>query len=540
MLPITKYNNAFNSTRLISIQFNRFKSSKISTNESQSKDSSIFSSTTDEIDPVLLDKLFRKNKPKSTSSIYRNVSFTKRHELLNIQEPKKFSVLDENLLKLKTAPINFNYYLRNIEDLRTANQLPYKFGSNQLISNDSKMDQFLKKILWEFNAPVRFSFGYGSKVFSQGLHTNDLKNSQIDMIFAVSYPDHWHSLNLNQFPNHYSNLKYFGSNIISKIGDLGAGVYFNPFVKMNIQDYDPFELKYGVTSIDNLMNDLINWDTMYLSGRLHKPVAIIRNSPNISLLNQYNLVNTIKLSILLLDLDEITESQLYYKIASLSYIGDPRFKIGGENPNKVNNIVNNQFDKFREMYLPLLDNYFPKLIQRITPTDSKEHKFKINKSIEAKSLILVDLPKSFRKKILSKYTSKYENEYSKDIFSQNVINSKHESFKKLKKSELSFLELQTLAKTLTLKKSELNILELKEKIPIEDWEYLPNETKIHSNEFIKSIASDVNLVNALESSVKETVSKPSLIQSMKGILTAGLGKSWKYAIEKRKKYESAK
>lgn len=33
-------------------------------------------------------------------------------------------------------------------------------------------------------------------------------------------------------------------------------------------------IKYGVVSVDTLCNDLLNWETMYLSGRLHKPVSI--------------------------------------------------------------------------------------------------------------------------------------------------------------------------------------------------------------------------------------------------------------------------
>ena len=48
-----------------------------------------------------------------------------------------------------------------------------------------------------------------------------------------------------------------------------AGLFFNAFVKTEFG-----ELKYGVVSTENAMNDLQNWSHLYLSGRLHKPVKV--------------------------------------------------------------------------------------------------------------------------------------------------------------------------------------------------------------------------------------------------------------------------
>jgi hypothetical protein len=56
----------------------------------------------------------------------------------------------------------------------------------------------------------------------------------MDFIFGVSHPGHWHALNMQQNPHHYSSLRLLGSNTVSTIqDDVGAGVYFNPYVEIN-------------------------------------------------------------------------------------------------------------------------------------------------------------------------------------------------------------------------------------------------------------------------------------------------------------------
>lgn len=56
----------------------------------------------------------------------------------------------------------------------------------------------------------------------------------IDFIFGVSHPQHWHSLNLQHNRAHYSFMGTLGSRAISVLQEnVGAGVYFNPYVEID-------------------------------------------------------------------------------------------------------------------------------------------------------------------------------------------------------------------------------------------------------------------------------------------------------------------
>ena len=392
-------------------------------------------------------------------------------------------------------------------------------------NNDNTLDKItidyppvLDKIITRFNVmEMEFAFGYGSKVFSQG-NNDKSEQSQIDMIYAVRNSIDWHNENLIKNSNDYSILKYGGGKIINTVNNWGAGVYFNPFVQVpvdnNNNNNNNIELKYGITSTKNLIDDLINWKSMYLAGRLHKPVAVIKQSNKFKIFNEYNLTNAVKLSLLLINKENITFNELFLKITELSYIGDPRLKVRGENPNKVKNIVNNQYEIFKILYIPILENNLNDLIQ----INKNDEIIKFNLTIESIGKILVDLPRNFKSKLISNNINKYEyDEFTNDV----IINP----FLQIG-NEMSYNDL-------------LNIKSINQ-ISSNEWEYLANDIKLSNSSSIRGLSENFfnngkimqnSLINVIETIVGST----ALVQSLKGILTAGIVRSYKYAIAKRNK-----
>lgn len=325
---------------------------------------------------------------------------------------------------------------------------------NQTLHHDpnSNIGKALVDIVNQYEIPGKemgYAFGYGSKVFSQGANV-DISNSQIDMMFITKddSPMEWHRSNISQHSNDYSSLSMLGPGVVNMVGKWGAGVYFNPFVDIKANSGIEMELKYGVTSMEYLCSDLLNWDTLYLAGRMHKPIAVVVNDPYVSVCQQINLTNAIRLAIIMTNKPKISKYDLFMSIASVSYLGDPRLKFRGENPNKVRNIVDNQYDQFDKLYSPVLSQYLEDVVQITSEEDLAIDVGQIPSIVD-------ELPGKFVKRV-----------------------------SQAKKG-------------------------------------LPLQQKI---------------VAAIE----KTVESPAIVQSIKGVVTAGVIRSWRYAKAKRLKYQQAK
>ncbi|XP_044752851.1 phosphatidate cytidylyltransferase, mitochondrial [Coccinella septempunctata] len=215
-------------------------------------------------------------------------------------------------------------------------------------SNAVVLAPIFTRILARFPQQLNFCFAYGSAVKKQ--LTNNSKNNMIDLIFCVDNSSKWHELNIKQNPSHYSGLKYFGHNFISKFQEnFGAKIYFNTLVPI-----EGVMIKYGVISTKDLITDLLEWSDIYLAGRLHKPVEVLKNTSNSELITalQLNLQSAVHSALLMLP-ESFTEYEFYHMLSNLSYAGDFRMIIG-EKKNKVENIVKPQLKSFRQLYKPIL------------------------------------------------------------------------------------------------------------------------------------------------------------------------------------------
>ncbi|CAL1534592.1 unnamed protein product [Lymnaea stagnalis] len=207
-------------------------------------------------------------------------------------------------------------------------------------------------IVEDFPEGIQMAFAYGSGVFQP--YSLQETGNMLDFIFVVDKPKKWHSQNLERHPHHYSFLKKFGPHTVARIQErYGAGIYFNALVPMH-----GHLIKYGVISTARLITDLLDWESLYISGRLHKPVSLIILPTNEDLITamKVNLRSAVHAALLLLP-DMFTEEQLYTTITSLSYAGDFRMGIAEDNNQAcslISNIVKPSLPFFRRMYGPIL------------------------------------------------------------------------------------------------------------------------------------------------------------------------------------------
>ena len=422
-----------------------------------------------------------------------------------------------------------------LSNIRRFSDLPHEhFGHNQHIKINEDFKEDMRQVLWQFKAPIRYAFAYGSGVFGQsnttgggadGLspHPNPSKAvvewqsggaKIIDFIFGVSHTQHWHSLNLAQNPHHYSGLKYlpYSSAAISKVQDsFGAGVYFNPYITVN-----GIMIKYGVVNLDTLAGDLTEWNSLYLAGRLQKPVKILRDDPRVRLANQVNLISALRTALLMLP-ENFTERQLYERIAGLSYMGDPRMNsyFSGENPDKVSNIVGAQLPGFRQLYVPLIAN-----LPNLSFTDSRtphvlgwekadairhtgsspalhdvlggENGLQLQQDMDPQKRgnMVRRLPKAFRTKLYWQYKKQF-----------GIPGSAFDS--------------------------------VLEAAADEDAE--AGFKRREGGEFERRIAAQENISSVMAKTVTQTVAWPSTSQTIKSFFTAGITRAWRYYSDKRRK-----
>lgn len=82
---------------------------------------------------------------------------------------------------------------------------------------------------------------------------------------------------------------------------------------------------------------------------MHKPLRIIKDDARVRLTQQVNLTSAVRAALLTLP-ESFSETELFERIARISYTGDPRMVLPAENRGKVGNIVRSQGPQFKELY----------------------------------------------------------------------------------------------------------------------------------------------------------------------------------------------
>lgn len=251
----------------------------------------------------------------------------------------------------------------------------------------------LNRILTKFPTQhLAYSFAYGSGVFQQAGRTD---RAMVDLIFVVNNTHNFHRDNLTLNPNHYSSIRYLGPSILSSVQtSFGANVYFNTHITVGNLIF-----KYGIIDMKDFCQDLQSWHTLYIAGRLHKPVLTLQDG-GLNDLVMHNLRSAMHAALLQLP-EKFTEIDLYIAIAGLSYRGDFRMIIG-EDKNKVANIVQPQIEKFRALYTPVFKSLSDKLSM---------HSFiEQDKSLKSKLYHLQRLPQNLKNILIRPYKNKFNDD----------------------------------------------------------------------------------------------------------------------------------
>ncbi|KDP46792.1 hypothetical protein JCGZ_11163 [Jatropha curcas] len=279
--------------------------------------------------------------------------------------------------------------------------------------------------LLEVLPPVEFCCVYGS-----ALHPNNQdKSSMVDYILGVSDPQKWHSENLKLNGDHYASwMKHLGgAKLITEIADgIGVGVHFNPFVTWNDK-----MLKYGVVRMHDLVQDVMNWERFYLSGRLQKPVHILVDNLDMGTVNSVNLRAALSAALLLLP-SKFTEEDLYSKICGLSYMGDLR-TLFAEDKNKVKKIVQGQFGLFHSMYKPFLQEYEAKELLKLSLFSGHQEHISQDCGLPVTRALVRALPPLVRSKMGMKLGQEKQLSDSGRVLHEVMIDSREEAKKCMQK-----------------------------------------------------------------------------------------------------------
>jgi translocator assembly and maintenance protein 41 len=183
------------------------------------------------------------------------------------------------------------------------------------LTDEQRAYKHLRPVIDSLPGPIDWAVAYGSGVRHQansdpsGVNptttflpsriAEQQKPPMTDFLLSTPSLPEFHSANLRRNPSHYPlTARLLGGRRIAWLTERwGAGLWYVTMVNIRglvsvfISELSGGglglireEVKYGVISTEKLKKDLQGWDTLYVAGRLHKPVC-----PSLSL-TQYSAV----------------------------------------------------------------------------------------------------------------------------------------------------------------------------------------------------------------------------------------------------------
>ncbi len=195
----------------------------------------------------------------------------------------------------------------------------------------------------ENRSDVIAAYGYGSKIFKQeNAITTD---SLIDLIFVVDNIKEWHLKNLEINPTDYSFIgsKFFTNAQTDSIKGTTGIAYISDIEENGLR------YKFGTIEYKDLYYNLQSWDSFYVPGRFQKTIYPYKEDIELTEAIMLNRKKALLVAAYLAEKNFLTKEELFETLVNLSYMGDPRMKIG-ETPEKVKNIVQGAYDEFNKIY----------------------------------------------------------------------------------------------------------------------------------------------------------------------------------------------
>ncbi|KAH0972735.1 hypothetical protein GBA52_024891 [Prunus armeniaca] len=159
----------------------------------------------------------------------------------------------------------------------------------------------------------------------------------------------------------------------------------------------------------------------------HSEVHVLLDNLDIENVNSVNLRAAMSAALLLLP-SKFTEEELYAKICSLSYMGD-LLMLFAEDRNKVKKIVQGQFELFRPMCKPFIEEYETKELLRRSLSGNTQPIISQDGGLLAARSLVSSLPQMVRSQMGMKLGEKKVLCDSGRVIQEIVIGSKDEAAK---------------------------------------------------------------------------------------------------------------